>query len=233
MRRRAGVELALPALVLGLGGAGCVGHILPYTPKVRSYAVGDYARPPAAPSPGSIYVEGASLVADLRAVSVGDIITVRVDEGESGVHRATTRVQRESKFSAGIPALFGLMGALAKAVPGLDPAKLLSAETGIGHRGDGETSRTGRVTATLPVRVKRQLPNGDLYIEGSKVVLVNSEEHHLYMSGVVRPVDLLSDNSIPSTRIADLQVELTGRGVISEKQSPGWASRILDYVWPF
>jgi flagellar L-ring protein precursor FlgH len=220
-------------LLLLLLSTGCVRHVWPYTPKVRSYVVDSYANAPAPLSPGSLYVEGPSWIADPRAREVGDIITVRIDEGESGTHRATTRLSRNNKMAAGIPALFSLTNLIAKAVPGLDLSQLLAASTDSQHRGEGETSRAGRVTATLPVRIKRLLPNGDYYIEGSKVVLVNSEEHHLYVSGVVRPIDLLADNSIPSTRIADLQVELTGRGVVSEKQNPGWASRILDYVWPF
>ena len=213
--------------------AGCVGHVLPYTPKVRSYGIGDYAAAPSHLSPGSLYSDEASWVSDPRARLLGDVITVRIDEGESGTHRATTNVARSGKWELGIPALFGLASTIGKAVPGLDLSRLLAAETSSAHRGEGETTRTGRVSATLPVRVKRVLPNGDFYIEGSKVVLLNSEEHHLYLSGVVRPVDLLADNSIASSRIADLQVELTGRGVVTEKQNPGWASRVLDYVWPF
>ncbi len=212
---------------------GCVGHILPYTPKVRSYAVDDYGSALTPLSPGSIYVEGPGWLSEPRASSMGDIITVKVEEGENGVHSATTKLSKNSTFDAGLSAFFGLTGALAKAIPGLDPSKLISTNTGSQHNGEGETTRTGQLNATVPVRIKRLLPNGDYYVEGSKVVLVNSEEHHIYLSGVVRPIDLLSDNSVSSTRIGDLQVELTGRGVITEKQNPGWASRVLDYVWPF
>ncbi|MCS6912312.1 MAG: flagellar basal body L-ring protein FlgH [Myxococcales bacterium] len=213
--------------------SACVGHVLPYTPKVRSYTIGDYATPPRHLSPGSIYVEGPSWVADPRAHMVGDVLTVRIEEGERGTHRATTHLSRSGKWELGIPSLLSLAASIGKTVPGLDLARLLSAQTASQHRGEGETSRIGHVSATMPVRIKRLLPNGDFYIEGSKVVLVNSEEHHIYLSGVVREVDLLADNSVPSTRIADLQIELTGRGVVTEKQNPGWASRVLDYVWPF
>lgn len=220
-------------LLLPLLPGGCVGHVLPYTPKVRSYALDDYAGQPQPVTPGSLYSGGPGWLDDARAAGVGDIITVRIEEGENGIHRATTKLSKDSKWDAGISSLLMLTGTLAKAFPGLDPAKLVAAQTASQHQGAGETTREGKVEATLPVRVKRHLPNGDFYIEGSKVVLVNSEEHHLYLSGVVRPIDLLADNSVSSSRIADLQVELTGRGVITEKQNPGWASRVLDYVWPF
>ena len=77
------------------------------------------------------------------------------------------------------------------------------------------------------------LGNGALYVEGHRVVLVNKEEQHFYISGVVRPEDIDTANVVRSSRIADAQIEITGRGAVSEKNSPGWLSRVLDYVWPF
>jgi len=77
------------------------------------------------------------------------------------------------------------------------------------------------------------LSNGNLFIEGHRVVLVNDEEHHFYISGVIRPVDIQSDNSVESGVIADAEIEFTGRGVITDKQSPGWLNRTMDYVSPF
>lgn len=212
---------------------GCVGHILPYTPKARDYKAGDYPAAPQPFSPGSLFIDEASWTADARAARLGDIVTVRIDEGDTATSQATTNLSRSNKIDAGIPALLNLTSALAKALPGLDPARLLSVASSSQHNGQGSTSRTGKVTAVVPARIKRVLPNGDFFVEGSKVLLVNSEEHHLYLSGVVRPVDLAVDNSIASSRVAEAQVEITGRGVVTEKQNPGWGSRVLDYVWPF
>ena len=65
------------------------------------------------------------------------------------------------------------------------------------------------------------------------MILINDEETFLYLSGVVRPMDITPDNSVASSKIADVELEYTGRGVISERQSPGWFSRALDHVWPF
>ena len=76
------------------------------------------------------------------------------------------------------------------------------------------------------------LPNGNLFIEGHRVVLVNHEEHHFYLSGVVRPVDIETDNSVTSALIADAEIEFTGRGAISEKQEAPWLQRGLDFVRP-
>ena len=99
--------------------------------------------------------------------------------------------------------------------------------------GAGQVQRQGTVTATLPVRVVQILPSGDLFVEGTKVVMVGEEEHHIYVSGIVRRVDIADDDSVPSSRIADAEIEYTGRGDISDTQRRGWLSRTLSKLWPF
>ena len=93
--------------------------------------------------------------------------------------------------------------------------------------------REGRLEAILPVRVRQILPNGDLYVEGNKVVQVGAESHHLYISGIVRPSDVRTDNSVPSSRVADAQIAYAGSGDVSDQQRPGWLTRQLNRVWPF
>lgn len=136
-------------------------------------------------------------------------------------------------MDAGISSFLAAMGGLSKRFPGLDPAALIGAQTSSDFSGSGTTSRSGNFTATLPVHIIRQMSNGDLYVEGNKVVLLNDEESYLNLSGVVRPIDIQQDNSVTSSLLADVELEYTGRGVVSEPQSPGWLSRALSYIWPF
>jgi flagellar L-ring protein precursor FlgH len=77
------------------------------------------------------------------------------------------------------------------------------------------------------------MPNGDLFVEGTKVVMINHEENHLYISGVVRMTDIGPDNSVVSTRIAEAQVEFTGRGDVADQVERGWLTKILDSINPF
>jgi len=77
------------------------------------------------------------------------------------------------------------------------------------------------------------MPNGDLFVEGTKVVMINHEEYHLYVSGVIRPSDIQMDNSVDSSLIADARVEFTGRGDINDQVERGWLTKILDFVNPF
>jgi flagellar L-ring protein precursor FlgH len=77
------------------------------------------------------------------------------------------------------------------------------------------------------------MPNSDLYVEGTKVVLVDDEEHHLYVSGLIRQADVKADGTVSSSQVADAEIEYTGRGDVSDQQRPGWLSRILGAIWPF
>jgi flagellar L-ring protein precursor FlgH len=76
-------------------------------------------------------------------------------------------------------------------------------------------------------------PNGNLRIEGGKTITVNREEQIIVLTGIVRPNDISSQNIINSKYVLDAKIAYTGKGVISDKQGPGWMTRILDNVWPF
>ena len=77
------------------------------------------------------------------------------------------------------------------------------------------------------------MPNGNLVLEARKELTINSETQILVLTGMVRPDDVTSDNTVFSNKIADARVYYVGDGVLQEKQSPGWFVRVLDHVWPF
>ena len=99
--------------------------------------------------------------------------------------------------------------------------------------GEGETTRSGSFNTTIAVRVIEVLPNGNLVIEGKKETRLNNELQYIVLSGLVRPVDISTDNTVLSSKISDSRLEYSGSGVIADEQSPGWGRRILDNVWPF
>ena len=85
----------------------------------------------------------------------------------------------------------------------------------------------------VSVMIVEILPTGNYSIEGQREVAVNSEKQILKLKGVVRPQDIRIDNTVLSSFIADARIEYTGRGVISDKQQPGWLARVMDWLWPF
>ena len=225
------------ALLLASVVAGCgPRHIEPFTPRKRVYKPGDYAQQSEAArrAPGSLFSEAhGGYLEDTRAVRVGDLVVIRIDESANASGGATTNLKRDDSGTTGASAMLGLVPALKKAYPGMDTSKLVDFATTNAFAGAGDTARKGQLTGNLAVRIARELPNGDLFLEGTKVVLINNEEYHLYVSGLVRPTDISPDNSVQSTRIADAQIEFTGRGDLADQQRKGWMIRLLDTMNPF
>jgi len=227
------------ALCLGLAwtapwlATGCATdtHVKPYEPKRRELPEDEVDEALEARDGSLMALDQPGLVADDRAWRIGDLVIIRIDEAEKASRTADTQLERSNRMSLGIPKALGLMSALQGA--GVDPSALISAQSDKDFHGRGEIERRGRLNATLPVRVRRILPNRDFFVEGSKVILVSNEEHHLYVSGIIRRVDIGPDNAVPSSLVADAEIEYSGRGDATDQQRPGWLSRMLESVWPF
>jgi len=224
----------ITATALSAAACGSVSHIGEYKPKQRDYqSPVDLTATKNDSTNGSLFASSAPaayLYADQRAMHIGDIVTINVSEEADAKRGAVTDLTRSASVDLQISKFLGLIKLLGDTINNGD---LIAAGQGSDFYGAGETSRTEHVRATVPALVKQVLPNGNLFIEGHRVILVNEEEHHFYVSGVVRPVDIQDDNSVDSGRIADAEIEFTGRGVVSEKQRPGWLQRGLDLIAPF
>jgi len=235
-RRRPARAVRTFALMLGVLFAQACGvqHIQSFTPRQRDYKVGKYEREPTPVSDGSLWQEGSrSRVADFRESRVGDLFMIRIDESPQAAGDAETKTSRDSKMSFGAPQLFGFAQAITRSHPDIDMNDLFNVLSKSSFAGKGETTRSSHVTASMAVRVKKTLPNGDLFIEGTKVLMVNEEELHIYVSGVIRPEDIAQDNSVGSSVIADAEIEFIGRGVLTDNQSRGWLTRFVEALNPF
>ncbi len=182
---------------------------------------------------GSIWqASSAGLADDLKAHARGDILTVVVVESASASKEATTDTSRSGAVSAGIPNLMGLESQLA-GKSWIDLNNLLNASTNSTYKGSGSTTRKENLNATISARVMDVLPNGNLLIEGHRHVMVNHEDQIINLEGTVRPRDITPDNTVSSALIADARITYSGKGVVSDRQRPGWLMNALDYIWPF
>ena len=185
---------------------------------------------------GSLYSKAAnSLFSDHKARQVGDIVTVLISENAKASKEAKTSTGRTSNMSASIPNLLGLenSGLVTDFKPKPDLSNLVSADFTNSFEGNGSTSRKGELSASLTTQVIGTYPNGNLKIRGGKEVMLNSEVQIIYLTGIVRPVDITAANTVPSTKVLNARISYTGNGSISDKQEPGWIMRTLDNVWPF
>jgi flagellar L-ring protein FlgH len=196
---------------------------------------------PSLPPPktvGSLWQEEngrAYLYEDLRAMRVGDILTVKIAEKHKGSKSADTAAQRESTIKNSlVGSAMGYIG-----IPGVrfsDETRRgmgIDASANTKFDGKGATNREGTLTGTISTIVTEVLPNGDLRVEGRREVTVNSEKQLMTIGGIVRRVDVDTKNTVLSTAIADARIEYSGLGVLDDVQRPGWFVRILDWIYPF
>lgn len=185
-------------------------------------------------SPGTLWTgDEGNWLADIKARNIGDIVTVIIQEEASASKEATTETDRDSSMTAGIPKLFGYEAVFEENNPNLDMSQLVEANFSNAFTGSGRTTRSEDLAATLTTQVIEVYPNGNLKIRGGKSVTVNNESQVIYLTGIVRAFDITASNTVNSSEILNAQIAYTGKGVISDKQKPGWLMRILDNTWPF
>lgn len=171
---------------------------------------------PAATTLGSIWVDSgrmASLTTDYKARSAGDLITVLVVQDVTASNSGAVGTDRSFKASSGIDSLPGKLknGGVANLLT------LHSAET---LSGKGQATSSSKLRTSLAGRVVAVLPTGNLVISAERSIAMNNERQTIVLRGVVRPGDISSDNTIVTNAISNLELELKGKGVISDGVRP-------------
>jgi len=172
----------------------------------------------------SIWPQGNdSLYKDKKAFKIGDVLTVIVSESASASHSTDTAAKKSSDNSVS----WGTRGTFG--VPFQD--------FGIGGKenfqGGGKSRRSGDLTGRITLRVTDVLPNGNLVVNGNRVITVNEEKQIMEITGIVRPEDVTADNTVMSTLIADAQIKYNGKGAVAEKARMGLISRALSMLFAF
>jgi flagellar L-ring protein precursor FlgH len=168
---------------------------------------------------------------DQRAAQLGDIVTVLVTMNDSANLSNATTANRAGTESAGVPNLFGLETLLPKTI--VDPSKLFSSSSANTNTGTGQIKRAEAVTLRLAGVVTQVLPNGNLVISARQEFRVNAELRELQVTGVIRPQDIASDNTVLHDRMAEARIAYGGRGQLMDVQNPRWGQQLMDIVLPF
>jgi len=187
---------------------------------------------------GSLWQEDgalSSLFKDYKASNVGDVVTIFLDPdsklaGESG---ANTDLERQGGVGGNLKA--GWSGTTwAKK----DYSGTMSADLKNSSKGGGKTTRSGILTGTITARVVKVLPDGNLVILGGREITVNDETQDLIISGIIQPRDIRYEPKkrryeVYSSCISDAKFVYQGRGVINQRQRPGWFSNLFNVISPF
>ena len=170
-----------------------------------------------------------SLYTDKKAKKIEDVITVFIVEDAKANNDTKTNTDKSQDASVDIsPFNVKWSGT---------PVNEYTPKVGFGgsskqkYNGQGHSSRAGEVKATVSARIVAVYDNGNLLIEGNKEVEINNEKEILRVSGIVRPEDVSSDNTIASSKIADARIQYTGEGDLHNAERPGWLARFFNWVF--
>lgn len=171
---------------------------------------------------------------DQRANRIGDILTVLVSISDKADLSNTTSTSRAASEDADITNLAGLESQFAKVLPeSVDPTSMASLGSSHSVEGAGAVSRNETIEMEIAAIVTQVLPNGNMVISGRQEVRVNFESRDLFVTGVIRPEDISSGNTIASSKIAEARVAYGGRGHLSDMQQSRYGQQLFDIIFPF
>jgi flagellar L-ring protein FlgH len=168
---------------------------------------------------------------DQRAAQVGDIVTILVSMNDTANVKNATTGTRSSGESAGAANFFGMEKLLPKNIA--DPSKLLTLTSSNNNAGTGQIQRNEAVTVRVAGVVTQVLPNRNLVVAARQEFRVNNELRELQVTGVIRPQDIASDNTVLHDRMAEARIAYGGRGEMTEVQHTRWGQQVLDILLPF
>jgi flagellar L-ring protein FlgH len=180
---------------------------------------------------GAIYQAGREVILAENPVAhhIGDIVTIVLNEQTAAQKSATTTTSKDTNIAMPGPTLLGRP----VTVNGT-PILLNNVDDSTKFAGQGASAQSNSLTGFLTATVLRVLPNGNLLIAGEKQIGLNQGKEYVRVTGVIRPIDLAADDSIPSYRVASAHITYNGKGAIADANAQGWLSRFFNSPWaPF
>ena len=189
----------------------------PASARLAEYLEKARAAHPPSPANGSLWTAHspfATMTADDKARHVNDIIIIRVVEQTRAEADGNVKSQRKLNAESGISHLFGPLGPRSGLQAMFSPSSTQSLD------GQAQAASSSLLRTSLAGRVVEVLPNGYLVVEAVRAVEMNNQQQVIVLRGVVRPTDITPDNAVLSTALSNLEVELKGKGVISDGVRP-------------
>jgi len=170
---------------------------------------------------------GNSMFSDHKARSVGDIVTVLIEEESSSSKNAQTSTNKSTETNGTIDSVFFPSSEILQHNEEKPLWKWNSDST---YSGGGSSANKSKITAKLSATIIDVQPNGNMVIEGRRRVKIAASTQLIILTGVIRPRDISGANTIGSTAIADMTVEYVGTGDLSANQNPGLITRMWNWV---
>ena len=187
------------------------------------------------PVDGAIFsaAQPGFFVGDRRAHSVGDVLTVNLAEQTQASKSTDGAISRKGSTSTTLPgSIFGATGMLGLTNPSVATSGNWSSTTDQSYAGKGTADQSNSLNGTLTVMVTRVYENGNMWVEGQKMLTLNQGEEYIRVSGLVRPEDIKAGNQVDSGRIAQAQISYTGAGDLADASKQNWFGRFFGWAAP-
>ncbi|CAM3029185.1 flagellar basal body L-ring protein FlgH [Pseudomonas plecoglossicida] len=212
--------IILLSLLLTLGGCQSFSDLLPdedssaYEPLPLEYDM-------ATARYGGLYRfgNGGSLYQDTRALKVGDILTVVLDESTQSSKSAGTSFGKRTGIDIEVPTVLG------KAYPDMET----SVAAGRKFDGSAKSLQQNTLRGSIAVTVHKVLPNGTLLVKGEKSLRLNQGDEFIRLAGLVRVEDINRYNQVSSQSISNARISYAGRGALNDSNSAGWLTRVFTH----
>lgn len=169
---------------------------------------------------GSIWSPEGRLVrlgTDAKAFRLHDVVSIVVTESLAASTDGQVKNARASNASSSLTSLFGAL----KAANNLQ--NLLGQTSASGLNAQGESTTNSSLMTTFGAEVVDVLPNGMLVVQATRQLTFSQQTQLIRLRGLVRPEDVSSQNQVLSTAMTDLELEVTGKGIVNDstyRQSP-------------
>lgn len=167
----------------------------------------------------SLWSDKGNLFADHKASGVGDIVMVRVEESVEDTDEG--KVKSSKSTAENVDTGFGIF----------DFIRGFGFGSSSGMNSNTKVERTKELETTISCVVTDVTPNGNMVIQGDKYLTSGAEKMNVRFTGVIRPQDITHSNVIESSRVANAEIVVTGKGTVSRTQRPGIINQILSAIF--
>jgi flagellar L-ring protein FlgH len=182
-------------------------------------------------TPGSIWSPEGRLVrlaTDAKAYRIHDVVSIVVTESLAASTDGEVKNSRASNATSGLTSLFG-------ALKGSNSLQnLIGATASSGLTAQGQSTTNSSLATTFGAEVVDVLPNGMLVVQATRQLTFSEQTQLIRLRGLVRPEDVSNQNQVLSTAMTDLELEVTGKGIVNDstyRQNP--LVRFLEKVLIF
>ena len=186
---------------------------------------------PTPPADGAIFHTGysAGLFDNTTARNVGDTVTVVLQEATTAQKSSQTDTAKTTKDSLAAPTVLGSPVTIHGT-----PVLSGSLDNANSFSGSGDSKQSDSLVGDITVTVIRRLQNGNLLVRGEKYIDINQGSEYVRLEGIIRPIDISAENTIPSSEVADARIAYGEKGALNDANRPGLLARFFNSPWmPF